>query len=108
MTHWIPTDAIPFSLSVALLFTCIPAHTETNMEGVIQPEPIVVPTHLNGNTAAAPESQFDTYGCAPNTNESGPEVLHTVPLPGPGLLRVRLDASDAREKEMGDGNARIK
>ena len=100
MTQNISKGAIPLSLSMALLFTCAHGYTETDTESVTPNEPIVVPTQLNGNTATAQQSQFDAYGCAPNTNESGPEELHTVPLPGPGLLRVRLDASDAKDVDV--------
>lgn len=100
MTQRLLTGVVPLSLSVALMFTCGRAHTETDTELPVEKDPIVVPIELKGNTTTAQDSRFNTYACAPNINESGPEVLHTIDLPGPGLLRVRLEQQDAKDVDV--------
>lgn len=100
MTQRLLTGVVPLCLSVALMFTCVRAHTETDTGLSIKNESIVVPIELNGNTATAQDSRFRTYACAPNINESGPEVLHTIDLPSPGLLRVRLKQQDAKDVDI--------
>jgi hypothetical protein len=48
------------------------------------------------NTSSAASDSFDAYGCAPDTNESGPEVIYRVDLAEDGFLAVDLP-------EMADG-----
>jgi hypothetical protein len=36
-------------------------------------------------------ARFDRYACAPNTNESGPELVYRVEVPDDGLLVAQLD-----------------
>ena len=90
----------PLCITSALLFTCVRAHTETDTEFEVNSDPIIVPQHLKGNTAQTTDSAFDSYACAPHINESGPEVLHTIELPGPGLLRVQLQGQGAKDVDV--------
>ena len=41
-------------------------------------------------TTVGGTSQFDSYSCAPGINESGPERIYAVELPGPGLLTATV------------------
>ncbi len=50
--------------------------------------------HVEDGTTDGGVSRWDQYGCGAH-NESGPERLYRVRLPGPGTLRVALD--DTRE-----------
>ena len=49
----------------------------------------------NNDTTASATSAFDAYSCAPDLDESGPEVLYRVTLDRPGYLGVLLDDSTA-------------
>ncbi len=56
--------------------------------------PIVVdalPFVHEGNTATAPAADWDFYGCAPDTDEGGGEVVYVLDLIEPGTLSVALD-----------------
>ena len=46
--------------------------------------------HVEDSTTAGGASAWDAYGCGAQ-NESGPELVYRVRLPGPGTLRVALD-----------------
>ena len=58
------------------------------------PAGAVCPTRLpfehRGDTRASPRDGFDRYACAPDTDESGPEVVYRVDVPVQGLLTVDL------------------
>ncbi|NCG21603.1 MAG: hypothetical protein GWP91_21525 [Rhodobacterales bacterium] len=43
------------------------------------------------NTADAPGSEADSYSCAPDTDESGPEWFYEITVPEAGILSVRVD-----------------
>ena len=44
----------------------------------------------SGNTANSSLSDFDSYGCAPSTDESGPEQLYRLTVKSPGFLAVAV------------------
>ncbi len=46
-------------------------------------------TH-SGNTSASTVSVWDTYSCAPGTNESGPEIVYELSVPSSGVLNVTV------------------
>lgn len=48
------------------------------------------PFFAEGDTTLGP-SAIDAYGCAPGTDESGPEIAYRVELPTEGLLVATLD-----------------
>lgn len=57
-------------------------------------DPILIdrlPFSDSGDTAEAPSAFIDRYACAPDTDESGPEVYYTVVIEAPGLLTARVD-----------------
>lgn len=43
------------------------------------------------DTSRAPSDAADRYACAPDTDETGPEVVYRVRVPERGLLSARLD-----------------
>ncbi len=43
------------------------------------------------STADAPGSEVDSYSCAPDTDESGPEWFYEITVTEPGILSVRVD-----------------
>ena len=56
--------------------------------------PIVVdsfPFTDSRSTLDAPSDGFDAYACAPETDESGKEVIYRVEVPSAGVLQVSLD-----------------
>ena len=44
-----------------------------------------------GTTVGAPTDAYDTYDCAPDTLETGPEVLYRFTVDRPGSFRAELD-----------------
>lgn len=56
-------------------------------DGVICPG--AFPFHDDNDTSDGTR-MFDHYSCAPNTNESGPEVIYRVVLPEPGFLSAAV------------------
>ena|GEM_PF-2530322 len=52
---------------------------------------VVAPHEANGTTVDGTDL-FDFYNCAPSLNESGPERIYRVTLPGAGILSVTLDS----------------
>ncbi len=56
--------------------------------------PVVVATFPfadSRSTLDAPSDAFDAYACAPETDESGKEVVYEVVVPAPGILQLSLD-----------------
>jgi hypothetical protein len=53
-----------------------------------------LPFHDERDTSVSSQRSFSRYGCAPSTNEGGPEVVYRVTVTEPGILgaRVRNDA----------------
>jgi hypothetical protein len=51
------------------------------------------PFFETNDTTASTSSQLDVYSCAPDLDESGPEVLYRVTLDRPGFLGVLIDDS---------------
>lgn len=49
-----------------------------------------LPHEHRATTSGAASSRFDTYGCAPETDESGPEVVYRVEVPAAGFLALEL------------------
>ena len=49
------------------------------------------PTTLSGSTGGSLGSRHDRYACAPDIDESGPEILYEVLLDEPGFLAARLE-----------------
>lgn len=49
------------------------------------------PAVVAGDTSLSSVSDFDAYGCAPGTDESGPEVLYRVDLATEGFLALSID-----------------
>ena len=78
----------PYTLDLALIPdvpTEAPPGTTTN--------PIVVtdlPYTDARDTTDADSDVFDSYGCAPNTDESGPEFVYRLSLPGSGTLTAAV------------------
>lgn len=52
------------------------------------------PFYESNDTRSSDTRDFDTYGCAPDTDESGPEVVYRVDLDEEGYLAVALDDWD--------------
>jgi hypothetical protein len=48
------------------------------------------PFHDSRDTSLSPSRAFASYGCAPAINESGPEIVYRVTVPGPGILGARV------------------
>ena len=48
-----------------------------------------LPATVSGNTTGS-ASLWDSYGCAPGTDESGPEDLYEIVLPSDGFLAITL------------------
>lgn len=96
-TYWIVVDtwvddegspkAGPYTLTLELAVEgASPLGTSTN--------PIVVdgfPYVDARDTSESPQSLYDTYGCAPATDEGGPEWVYKVSVPSGGELSVELD-----------------
>lgn len=55
-----------------------------------------------GDTTTAPAAAWDFYGCAPDTDESGGEVVYVLDLEEPGTLSVAVDdaAGDGRDVDV--------
>lgn len=53
------------------------------------------PFEESNTTTRAARDAFDSYGCAPGTNESGPEVVYRVDLAEDGFLAVDLPDMDS-------------
>ncbi len=51
-------------------------------------------TH-SGDTSASSAREFDAYACAPDTDESGPEIVYRVTLAEEGYLALGLNDWDA-------------
>ncbi|MCB9549456.1 MAG: murein L,D-transpeptidase catalytic domain family protein [Myxococcales bacterium] len=49
-----------------------------------------LPFLARGDTRRGGPSRFDAYGCAPETDESGPEEVYRVDVPTDGFLAVEL------------------
>jgi len=49
------------------------------------------PAVVAGNTSTSALSDFDSYACAPSTDESGPELLYRVDVPTDGFIALDLD-----------------
>jgi hypothetical protein len=52
--------------------------------------PAVFPFHDDNDTSVNGQSMFDSYSCAPGTDESGPEVVYRVVLPQAGFLSAAV------------------
>jgi hypothetical protein len=50
-----------------------------------------LPFRDSRDTRDAPSAAFDAYACAPDTDESGPEVVYRVDVAEPGLLGARIE-----------------
>jgi hypothetical protein len=55
--------------------------------------PAALPFEHRASTRASTVDRFDRYSCAPDTNESGPEVVYRVDVPVQGLLTVALTST---------------
>lgn len=74
----------------------------TSLADVAEPDPhpcpidvtcvIALPHQASGSTVGGVDA-IDSYGCAPGTDESGPERVFRVTLPGDGTLTVELDTA---------------
>ena len=49
------------------------------------------PAVVSGDTSFSTTSDFDSYACAPSTDESGPEVLYQIEVPSEGFVTLNLD-----------------
>lgn len=59
------------------------------------------PFEETNTTTRAARDDFDSYGCAPSTNESGPEVVYRVDLADDGFLAVDLpDMEDGADVDV--------
>lgn len=47
-----------------------------------------------GDTSSAPFDAFDSYSCAPDLDESGPEFVYRVEVPSDGFLSAGVDVAD--------------
>jgi len=52
------------------------------------------PYFESNDTTTSAERNFDSYSCAPSTNESGPEIVYKITLPSDGFLALALDDWD--------------
>ncbi len=65
--------------------------------------PILVdsfPFQHAANTEIAPSDLFDSYACAPDTNESGGEVIYQLELSAAGILKATLDDVSGDETDV--------
>ena len=62
--------------------------------GVECPEGLICvdqfPYHDEGDTSTSESRQFDSYGCAPSVDESGPEVIYRLTLQEDGFLSAAV------------------
>lgn len=56
--------------------------------GLICPESF--PYHDDNDTSVSTTSVFDSYSCAPNTDESGPEIIYRIVVPEAGFISAAL------------------
>jgi len=49
-----------------------------------------LPATLSGDTSIALSAVFDAYSCKPSVDESGPEVIYQVTVPGDGFLSAAV------------------
>ncbi len=75
---------------------------EEEVEEIDCPENVVCinqfPYNGNGNTSTSSFDLFDSYACAPSTNESGKELYYRLTLTNDGFIGI-----DLPENEMGSG-----
>ncbi len=59
-----------------------------------------LPFSATGSTAAAARDAFDAYACAPETDESGPEVVYRIDVPAAGFLAAEVDVPEGVDVDL--------
>ncbi len=58
------------------------------------------PFEDRNSTVGAPSSDLSRYGCAPMTDEGGPEVYYAVTVPSGGVLSARVEAEAGTDTDV--------
>lgn len=65
--------------------------------------PIVIdrfPFSHTGDTEAATETHYDSYGCSPSTDERGPEIHYRVVIQSPSLFRATVHEAEGVDVDL--------